>query len=150
MTVMHQLTQLADDCTASGSAHAEPQRPAERLLALARATRRAERAERRMRRAARQARRLRAQLQAQITPRASDHPAADPSGPQPQRNDHQEVIMNRTRLFRPVRRLAGILAGLAPAVLAAAAAAPAAFALPAPPRWAAETGPCRRPRSAPS
>jgi hypothetical protein len=42
--------------------------------------------------------------------------------------------MDRTRPFRPVRRLAGILAGLAAVLLAAAAtAAPAAFALPAPP-----------------
>jgi len=51
--------------TVRGMAYADQQRPAERLLALARATRRAERAERaerRMRRAERQARRLRAQL----------------------------------------------------------------------------------------
>jgi hypothetical protein len=41
--------------------------------------------------------------------------------------------MNRTRPFRPLRRVAGILAALATALLAAAAAAPAAFALPAPP-----------------
>jgi hypothetical protein len=67
MTVMHQLTQLASEAHHQRLAHAEAQRPAERLVALARATRRAERAERRMRRAARQARRLRAQLQAQIT-----------------------------------------------------------------------------------
>jgi hypothetical protein len=67
MTVMHQLTQLASEVHHQRLAHADQQRPAERLLALARATRRAERAERRMRRAARQARRLRAQLQAQIT-----------------------------------------------------------------------------------
>jgi hypothetical protein len=40
--------------------------------------------------------------------------------------------MNRTRLFRPIRRLAGILAALASALLAAAAAAPAAFARPIP------------------
>ena len=64
---MDQLTQLAADLHRERLAHAEAQRPAERLLALARATRRAERAERRMRRAARQARRLRAQLQAQTT-----------------------------------------------------------------------------------
>jgi hypothetical protein len=62
---MYQLTQLADDQQGERLAHPEQQRPAQRLLALARATRRAERAERRMRRAARQARRLRAQLQAQ-------------------------------------------------------------------------------------
>ena len=62
---MYQLTQLADDRNRARLADAEAQRPAQRLLALARATRRAERAERRMRRAARQARRLRAQLQAQ-------------------------------------------------------------------------------------
>jgi hypothetical protein len=40
--------------------------------------------------------------------------------------------MNRTRPFRPIRRLAGILAALASALLAAAAAAPAAFARPIP------------------
>ncbi|HEY5356671.1 MAG TPA: hypothetical protein VIJ82_03100 [Streptosporangiaceae bacterium] len=65
MTTMYQLTQLGHDLHREQLAHADQQRPAERLLALARATRRAERAERRMRRAARQARRLRAQLQAQ-------------------------------------------------------------------------------------
>jgi hypothetical protein len=65
MTAMYQLTQLGHDLHRERLAHAEAQRPAERLLALARATRRAERAERRLRRAARQARRLRAQLQAQ-------------------------------------------------------------------------------------
>ena len=64
---MDLLTQLAGDRNRERLAYAEAQRPAERLIALARATRRAERAERRMRRAARQARRLRAQLQAQIT-----------------------------------------------------------------------------------
>ena len=62
---MHQLTQLAGDLHRQRLAHAEAQRPAERVLALARATRRAERAERRLRRAERQARRLRAQLHAQ-------------------------------------------------------------------------------------
>jgi hypothetical protein len=62
---MDQLTQLAHDRNREQLAHAEAQRPARRLLALARATRRAERAERRLRRAARHARRLRAQLQAQ-------------------------------------------------------------------------------------
>ena len=41
--------------------------------------------------------------------------------------------MNRTRRFRPVRRLSGILAGLAATLLAAATAAPAAFAEPVPP-----------------
>jgi hypothetical protein len=42
--------------------------------------------------------------------------------------------MNRTRSFRPIRRLAGILAALATTLLATAtAAAPAAFALPIPP-----------------
>jgi hypothetical protein len=41
--------------------------------------------------------------------------------------------MNRTRRFRPIRRLASALAGLAGALLAATAAAPAAFALPVPP-----------------
>ena len=62
---MYQLTQLAADRHRQQLAAAEQQRPAERALALARATRRAERAERRLRRAARQARRLRAQLHAQ-------------------------------------------------------------------------------------
>ena len=62
---MYQLTQFADDQHRQRLADAEAQRPARRVLALARATRRAERAERRLRRAARQARRLRAQLQAQ-------------------------------------------------------------------------------------
>jgi peptidoglycan/LPS O-acetylase OafA/YrhL len=42
--------------------------------------------------------------------------------------------MNRTRPFRPARRLAGILAALATVLLTvAAAAAPAAFADPVPP-----------------
>jgi hypothetical protein len=42
--------------------------------------------------------------------------------------------MNRTRPFRPIRRLAGILAALATTLLATAATtAPAAFALPIPP-----------------
>jgi hypothetical protein len=67
---MHQFTQLAADHHRQRLAHAESRRTAERLLALARATRRAERAERRMRRAARQVRRLRAQLDA---PTANDH-----------------------------------------------------------------------------
>jgi hypothetical protein len=49
-------------------------------------------------------------------------------------NHHQEVIMNRTRHLRPVRRLVGILAALATTLLATAtAAAPAALALPEPP-----------------
>ena len=56
---MDQLTQLADDAHRQQLAHAQAQRPAHRLLALARATRRGGR------RAARQARRLRTQLQAQ-------------------------------------------------------------------------------------
>ena len=62
---MYQLTQLGQDIHRQRLAAAEAQRPAERVLALARATRRAERAERRLRRAARHARRLRAQLHAQ-------------------------------------------------------------------------------------
>jgi hypothetical protein len=41
--------------------------------------------------------------------------------------------MNRTRPFAPIRRLAGILAALATALLAAAMTAPAAFAKPIPP-----------------
>jgi hypothetical protein len=60
---MYQLTQLAAGRHRQRLAAAEQQRPAQRALALARATRRAERAEARLRRAARQARRLRAQLQ---------------------------------------------------------------------------------------
>jgi hypothetical protein len=62
---MYQLTQLASDRHRQRLADAEQHRPAKRVLALARATRRAERAERQMRRAGRQVRRLRAQLQAQ-------------------------------------------------------------------------------------
>ena len=62
---MDQLTQLAADQQHQLLTHAEAQRPAERLAALARATRRAERADRHMRRAARHARRLSAQLAAQ-------------------------------------------------------------------------------------
>jgi hypothetical protein len=65
MTAMYQLTQLGHDIHRERLVRAEAQRPAEDLLALARATRRAERAERRLRRVARQARRLRAQLHAQ-------------------------------------------------------------------------------------
>ena len=61
---MDQLIRLADDQRHQLLAHADQQRPAERLLVLARATRRAER---RMRRAARQARRMCARLPAQIT-----------------------------------------------------------------------------------
>jgi hypothetical protein len=61
----------------------------------------------------------------------SDHLPATASHPSP--NDHQEVSMNRTRPFAPIRRLAGILAALATALLAAAMTAPAAFALPVPP-----------------
>jgi hypothetical protein len=62
---MYQLTQLAAGQHRQRLAAAERQRPAERAVALARATRRAERAERRLRRAARQARQLRAQTTAQ-------------------------------------------------------------------------------------
>ena len=62
---MYQLTELAADQHRQRLVAAEAQRPAERALALARATRRAERAERRLARAARQARQLRAQLQTQ-------------------------------------------------------------------------------------
>jgi hypothetical protein len=61
---MYQLTQLASDMYRERLAYAEQQRPAQRLLALRRATRRAERAERRMRRAERQIRRLRTQPEA--------------------------------------------------------------------------------------
>jgi hypothetical protein len=68
MAAMYQLTQLADDRHRQRLADAEQQRPAERLAALARATRRAQRSERRAHRAERQARRLRAQLDAQTAP----------------------------------------------------------------------------------
>ena len=40
--------------------------------------------------------------------------------------------MNRTRRLHPIRRLAGAMAALATALLAATAAAPAAFAKPVP------------------
>jgi hypothetical protein len=62
---MYQLTQLGSVLYRERLAHAEQQRPVQRLLALRRATRRAtrraERAERRMRRADRRVRRLRTQ-----------------------------------------------------------------------------------------
>jgi hypothetical protein len=45
-------------------------------------------------------------------------------------NDHEEIAMNR---IHPIRRAAGILAGLAGALLALAAASPAAFAVHVPP-----------------
>ena len=81
---MYQLTQLADDQHRQRLAAAEAQRPAQRALALARATRRAERAERRLRRAERAARRLRAQLQPR-PPTTSDRPPAPAGGRNPQR-----------------------------------------------------------------
>jgi hypothetical protein len=56
-----------------------------------------------------------------ITP---GHPSAS--------NDYQEVTMNRTRPLSTIRRLACTLAALASALLAATAAAPAAFARPIP------------------
>jgi hypothetical protein len=58
---MYQLTQLGSVLYRERLAHAEQQRPVQRLRALRRATRRAERAERRMRRADRRVRRLRTQ-----------------------------------------------------------------------------------------
>jgi len=61
---MHQFTQLAADHHRQRLAHAEAHRTAERLVALARATRRADRAEQRLRRATRRIHLLRAQLQA--------------------------------------------------------------------------------------
>jgi hypothetical protein len=45
-------------------------------------------------------------------------------------NDHEEVTMTR---IHPIRRLAGVLAGLAGALLAFTAASPAAFAMNVPP-----------------
>jgi hypothetical protein len=45
-------------------------------------------------------------------------------------NDHEEVAMNR---IHPIRRLAGIMTGLAGALLALTAASPAALATPTPP-----------------
>jgi hypothetical protein len=65
MAVMHQLTNLGAEVHHQWLAYADQQRPAERLRALARATRHADRAGRRVRRAERRAWRLRAQLQAQ-------------------------------------------------------------------------------------
>jgi hypothetical protein len=62
---MYQLTQLADDHQRQRFADAEAQRPAQRALALAWATRRAERAEQRLHSATRRVRRLRVQLHAQ-------------------------------------------------------------------------------------
>lgn len=61
MVQMHQITQLTNDVHRQRLAQAAQQRPAQRLLALRRATRHAERAEQRMRRADRQVRRLRAE-----------------------------------------------------------------------------------------
>jgi hypothetical protein len=58
---MYQLTQLAASQHRQQLAAAEAERPAQRALALAWATRRTERAERRMRRATRQAQQMRAQ-----------------------------------------------------------------------------------------
>ena len=43
MAVIHQFTQLASEMHRQRLAHADPQHPAQRLLALSRATRRAER-----------------------------------------------------------------------------------------------------------
>jgi hypothetical protein len=62
MVAMHQLTQLSNDVHRQRLAYAEQQRPAQRLLAFRRATRRAQRAERRVRRASGEAQRLRAHL----------------------------------------------------------------------------------------
>jgi hypothetical protein len=45
-------------------------------------------------------------------------------------NDHEEVAMNR---IHPIRRLAGILAGVTGALLALTAASPAALAVNVPP-----------------
>jgi hypothetical protein len=69
-----------------------------------------------------------------------------PTGPQPfcnlprralgSSNDHEEIAMNR---IHPIRRLAGILAGLAGALLAFTAASPAAFAVHVPPPGGAGT-----------
>src|SRR5215831_11638755 len=106
---MYQLTQLAAGQHRQRLAAAEQQRPAQRALALARATRRAERAERRMRRAARQT-----CHRSVITRRP---PPATPSP-----SDHQEVTMTR------IRRILTALATLAGALLAFTAAAPAALA----------------------
>jgi len=60
VAVMYQLTQLGSVIYQERLASVEQQRPAERVLAMRRATRRAERAERRMHRAERQVQRLRA------------------------------------------------------------------------------------------
>jgi hypothetical protein len=63
-------------------------------------------------------------------PPINDHPLATAGRLNP--SDHQEVTMNRTRRLHPIRRLAGAMAALATALLAATAAAPAAFAKPVP------------------
>jgi hypothetical protein len=141
MPVMDQLIQLAGDRRHQLLAHADQQRPAERLLALAQAIRRAERAERRLRRSALAtpggwAPSSRPRPRTHSNRRERRHQPATPGFS----NDHQEVIMNRTRRTRPIRRLAAILAGLTAAMLAAAAAAPAAFARPAPPVGTAPAG----------
>ena len=102
---MYQLTELAGDQDRERLAHAE----------------------RRMRRAAPGPAAARPSSR---PPPTSDRAPATAGHLNP--NDHQEVTMNRTRPFAPIRRLAGILAALATALLATAAAAPAAFAKPVP------------------
>jgi hypothetical protein len=57
-------------------------------------------------------------------------------------NDHEEVAMNR---IHPIRRLAGILAGLAGALLAFTAASPAALAIRVPPPGGSRFHPARPP-----
>lgn len=59
---MHQLTQLGGEMHRQRLAHADQQRPVQRLLAHSRATRQAERPRRRTRSADSHARRRRAQL----------------------------------------------------------------------------------------
>jgi hypothetical protein len=150
MTVMYQLTLIGHDIHRERLARAEAQRPAGRLCALARATRRAERAERRLGRAAARPGGW-APSSRPRPPTTSDRPPRTAGNIN--LSDHQEVPMNRTRPFRPFRsgrRLARFLVALATALLTAAAAAPAAFAVPVPPQ-AAATGACyQRPRCRPS
>jgi hypothetical protein len=55
-------------------------------------------------------------------------------------NDHEEVAMNR---IHPIRRLVGILAGLAGALLALTAASPAALAVRVPPPGESRFHPAR-------
>ena len=124
---MYQLTQLAADRHRQRLAAAEPQHPAQRALALAGPPAAPSGG------CAAPPARPRG-CAPSFTPRPppiSDHPPATASNPSP--SHHQEVAMNRTHPFRPIRRLACTLAALAATLVATTAAAPAALAHPAPP-----------------